>query len=263
MIMILSLKEKDEKERFSIFIILFIFGSFVIYAILALFVKGDLFIPALDADFNRSIIFFTILTGILLYYEDLEVILGICFGGPIAAYTIAAFISIFISVEPQEMDSFLIFMATLTYGVSSLFVGGIGAIVMNITTGWVASKFKSSYFKPDAQHSRNGVFSVINGNQSPEITKRNESQNSHSKYQLTAILLFQIVLLLLSSYMLFVPFYDYSFDSHLHILDLGVIPFLVFLFIIINALVLILIILIKFNILSLKIFQIPVFRNWK
>jgi hypothetical protein len=196
------------------------------------FFQGSLFVPAFNGDFNRSVIFLTILMGVLLYSEDFEVIIAFSLIEPIIIYAVAAVVSIF-----QSDDAFFGFVGTITVAMSYFFIAGMGALCIGVTSGWLANKFR--VVRNTRQNGNEGVFKVINSpiktNKIPDLVPI----KIHTSKQMFGIIVIEIIGLMKKLRLLFLPMYDYSTESHLYIADLGLLQMILLFFVSLNAIILI------------------------
>ncbi|MHA2173229.1 MAG: hypothetical protein ACXABI_00230 [Candidatus Hodarchaeales archaeon] len=241
-------KEMDYNQKIRFILIFYVIAVGFIYSMLVIFFRESFFIPAFDSDFNRSLIFLTLLLGALLYSEEFEVIIGVCFIGPTLIYSLAAILSIALSFMIPDTDPFFAFVGSITISLSYFFIASIGGLVMNTVSNWIATKFRVVKTISVLPGRKKDIFSVISENGNNHIIEQRnlaaDSPKTHSRFQIIGITLLQISILLLSSLLLFLPIYDYGFGSHLNIFDLGLVPLLLLLIVMINAVTLIFIILI-------------------
>ena len=230
---------KNQKDQVKGILVIYLTGILLIYLILAI-QHGLLFVPAFNADFNRSTIFLTILMGVLIYAEDFEVIIAFCLSGPAIVYAIAAVASIFLSD-----DAFFGFVGTITVAMSYFFMAGMGALCINVVSGSIANKFR--LIQSNGKNGSEGVFKVIKTPNLSQINPDIDLDRNHSSKQTLGVIIIELIVLASSIVLLFLPMYDYSIDSHLYVFDLGLLQIILILSVSLNALFLLGAIFLGFN----------------
>jgi len=230
---------KNQKDQIKGILIIYLIGILLIYLILAV-QQGLLFVPAFNADFNRSTIFLTILMGVLIYAEDFEVIIAFCLSGPAIVYAIAAVVSIFLSD-----DAFFGFVGTITVAISYFFMAGMGALCINVVSGWIADKFR--VVRNNGKNGSEGVYKVITTPILDQVSPDTDLDRNHSPKQMLGIIIIELIILISSIMLFFLPMYDYSINSHLYVFDLGLLQTILILSVSLNALFLLGVIFLGFN----------------
>ncbi len=219
---------KNAKDQIKGILVIYLIGILLIYLLLAIY-QGSFFVPAFNADFNRSTIFLTILMGVLIYSEDFEVIIAFCLIGPIIVYAAAAVVSLFLSD-----DAFFGFVGTITVAMSYFFMAGMGALCISAASSVLANKFRVVH--NDVQNGSKSIYTVLNSKiddtEEPDI----DLNGLHSPRQMQGIITIELIILISSIILLFLPMYDYGNGSHLYISDLGLLQIILILSVSLNAL---------------------------
>ena len=219
---------KNEKDQIKGILVIYLTGILLIYLLLALY-QGFFFVPAFNADFNRSTIFLTILMGVLIYSEDFEVIIAFCLIGPIIVYAAAAVVSLFLSD-----DAFFGFVGTITVAMSYFFMAGMGALCISVASAWIANKFR--VVQNVVQNGSEGIYKILNSKIDDKIVPDNDLNRLHSPKQMRGIIIIELIILISSIILFFLPMYDYGNGSHLYIFDLGLLQIILLLSVSLNAL---------------------------
>ncbi len=222
---------------------IYVLCAAISYLIL-IFLLGHFSIPVFIDDFNRSIMFLTAILAVIYYKEDLKEVLMICFAGPFGTYILAIIPALFIWSRSPSEQVWTEVMTFFTFSSFYIVYAGFVGVSIYMIAVWI-SGFLSSHSPTHSSNSKKSVFSVIDKRaEINDIISKKEDSNTkpHTKNQVIGFLISVIILLNLTILLFILPFYNYSFDLHLTIWDLGLIPVLLVGFVIIDLISIILVI---------------------
>ncbi|UCG01156.1 MAG: hypothetical protein JSW11_16250 [Candidatus Heimdallarchaeota archaeon] len=207
-------------------------GIYVICAtvcyIILITILGGFYIPVFLDDFNRSIIFLTAILAVIYYKEDLKDVLLICFVGPLVTNILAIIPAVLIWLETPPEQIGIDIMKFFTFSSVYIMYAGFLGIVIYAIAVWL-SGFLSVHSLAHPSTLKRNVFSVLDKRaqiDDPPLTREisNKVDKPHTKYQVIGFFISILILLSLTTLLLLLPVYSYSFDLHLTIWDLGLIP---------------------------------------
>ncbi|MFX0016684.1 MAG: hypothetical protein ACFFB2_18630 [Promethearchaeota archaeon] len=220
-------KRVSQIPKFGQALGVYVLCASICYIILIILLDSFI-VPVFIDDFNRSIMFLTAIIAVIYYKEDLKEILLICFGGPLIVNILAIIPAIYIWSGSPSDQVWTDLMRLFTFSSLYIVYAGFAGILIYSLAVWI-SGFLSSRSPVHSSAFKKNVFTFIDKKDQNDYTisvKEYSNNKAHTTYQLIGFLLYLSVLFCLTILLFLVPIYNYSFDLHLSIWDLGLIPVL-------------------------------------
>ncbi len=222
-------------------------GIYVLFSIVCYLILASIG-PVAEADFWRTMIFLTCAFSAFYYKEEFDVVLAVTFGGPTIAGILYIIWSAALQVSSMQEQILTVIMYSIVITFAFVMLAGVCGFLVNAIARWISSFLTST---PSSSASRsNDVFSVVNGRSEikpfapvKDVDNRWDSYSStHTDRQVIGILISLGLMLALIISLGLLPMYEYSFNLHLTLWDMGLIPVILIILAFINLLTIIVII---------------------